>query len=229
MGGTEVQLLDLDAGAREWSERESLALLSDGERRRAAALLGEARRRRFIAARVALRVALGRALGVAPADVGLRTGSHGRPELAHGHGGNWRFNLSHSDRLCLIALHRGGSVGVDVQRILTGRTWERLLERVCRPVELEEARGEVGEIGRLAFYERWVAKEAGLKGLGCGLSVAPARVRLRRGPDGSLGFTELPGRLDAGDAWRLVALQVPSGFVAALALADDCPSRSRGM
>jgi 4'-phosphopantetheinyl transferase len=224
----DLHLFDLDAAARELSYG-GVTQLSHAERRRAAALLDVKRRRRFIAGRLALRMALGRALEVSPEQVRLRCGAHGKPELAPGYGTGLRFSLSHSDHLCLIVLYHGGQVGVDVQLMPSRQPWERLLERICEPVELEEARREMGGIGRLAFYERWVAKEAALKGLGCGLSVAPARVRLRRGADGALEFVELPGRTDAADTWRLMALQVPSGFVAALALADDRPLLSRGM
>jgi 4'-phosphopantetheinyl transferase len=232
--GTDIQLLDLDATARD-RPAPALTLLSDAERRRAATLRDETRRRRFVAGRVALRVALGRALGIAPGEVGLRAGARGKPELADAHGAGLGFNLSHSDRLCLIALRRGGQVGVDLQLLESRRPWERLLERICAPEELREARRETGAIGRLAFYERWVAKEAVLKGLGCGLTVSPARVRLRRRPDGSLGLVELPGGPDAAGARRLAALQAPCGFVAALALADGAsaadvaPPSSRGM
>jgi 4'-phosphopantetheinyl transferase len=90
--------------------------LPAAERDRAAKLLGEGARRRWVAARWALRGVLGRYLGLEPATIELRLGSHGKPMLA-APDAPLRFNLSHSGELALIAIAGEREVGIDVQSI----------------------------------------------------------------------------------------------------------------
>jgi 4'-phosphopantetheinyl transferase len=101
----------LDSGA--WRPASDLPA---AERDRAAKLLGENARRRWLASRWALRCVLGRYLEDEPARVELRLGRHGKPMLADP-GASLRFNLSHSGELALIAVADEREVGVDVQAI----------------------------------------------------------------------------------------------------------------
>jgi phosphopantetheinyl transferase len=90
--------------------------LPAAERDRAAGLDRPEARRRWVAARWALRRVLGRYLGQEPAEIELRFGSRGKPMLAALQA-PVRFNLSHSGELALIAVASEREVGVDVQRI----------------------------------------------------------------------------------------------------------------
>jgi phosphopantetheinyl transferase len=76
----EVWLVDLRASESQYES--ALVLLSDAERARACAIRGEQAHRRFVLARAALRVRLGHELGIAPERVALRSGEHGKPEIA---------------------------------------------------------------------------------------------------------------------------------------------------
>lgn len=115
--------------------------LPEGERDRAADLLGEVAGRRWVAARWALRRVLGRYLAEEPAEIELRLGSRGKPLLA-APGPPLRFNLSHSGELALIAVSGEREVGVDVEAI------------GARPAE---------------FYAEWTRREATAKCHGAGL------------------------------------------------------------
>jgi 4'-phosphopantetheinyl transferase len=90
--------------------------LPSTERDRAEAMRRPRARRRWVAARWALREVLGSYLGEEPAKIELRFGDRGKPMLA-ATGEPLRFNLSHSGELALIALCEGREVGVDVQRL----------------------------------------------------------------------------------------------------------------
>jgi 4'-phosphopantetheinyl transferase len=110
-GELHVWRIELDAEGR-----GDAAELPAAERERAEAMTRPQARRRWVAARWALREVLGGYLEEEPAKVALRFGERGKPMLA-GPGESLRFNLSHSGELALIALCEGREVGVDVQRL----------------------------------------------------------------------------------------------------------------
>ncbi|HEX6781944.1 MAG TPA: hypothetical protein VF125_07930 [Solirubrobacterales bacterium] len=140
----EVHVWRADLDRPRWPGAEGLP---EDERRRAEAFLRPLPQKRWIAARWALRAALGRYLGQPPAAIRLVAGEHGKPRLERLAGG-LAFNLSHSDRLALIAVAAGHEVGVDVERV-AGKHPQ-------------------------GFYERWTEHEARVKCLGVGLTgVAP--------------------------------------------------------
>lgn len=145
----------LDAG--EWSSAEDLP---DAERERAAAMRRAVARRRWVAARWALREVLGRYLERDPAAIELSFGERGKPMLADP-AASLRFNLSHSGELALIAIGEGREVGVDVQLIGS------------RPAQ---------------FYAEWAEREAIAKCHGTGLwaplpDAAVSVAELDAGPD----------------------------------------------
>ena len=119
--------------------------LPGGERERFDAFLREQPRRRWLAARWALRRVLEGYLRQPAAAIELEVAERGKPRLRDG--GGLEFNLSHSGGLALVAVTAGRPVGVDVE----------LIEQ-RRP---------------LAFYEDWVRHEARLKCLGVGLGGPP--------------------------------------------------------
>jgi phosphopantetheinyl transferase len=150
MEANEVHLwhADLDAPGAD------LDALSEEERARAARFLRPLPRRRWEAARCALRAVLGHHLGIAPAAVGLRAGRHGKPALDDP-APRLRFNLSHCEGMALIAVSAGREVGVDLERI------------GARP---------------RAFYEEWVRREAVGKCFGVGLAEPPPAAPYRLVP-----------------------------------------------
>lgn len=126
----------LDSG--EWPDSDGLPA---AERGRAAGLLSEKMRRRWVAARWALRGVLGRYLEREPVEIELRFGSRGKPMLGEPDP-PLHFNLSHSGELALIAVAGKREVGVDVQAI------------GAKPFE---------------FYAEWTRREAVAKCHGTGL------------------------------------------------------------
>jgi 4'-phosphopantetheinyl transferase len=210
-----VHVVDLrlapDAQARAYE------VLSGEERARADRLASGAARRRYVAARAALREHLAGELGVAAADVSLRAGRWGKPEVAAHHG--LQFSLAHCGDLAVLALRRGGALGVDVEALAHRERWPALLDRISAPSERTAARADAERRGPVAFYERWVAKEAVVKALGRGLTLPLAQVVLRRDAEHRLVLAELCGSAPSAARWELRALDVGEGFVGAIVLA----------
>lgn len=186
------------------------ALLDGAERRRAAAFLRDEDRHRYQVAHLALRRELGARLGHDPATLAFYRETcpccgepHGRPAVVGGDG--LHFSLSHAHDLVLLAFARV-PVGADVERLVP-------LETVAATASVLHP-SETAEIGALpearrphAFSRCWTRKEAYLKGTGSGLGEDPSVTYVGSGPE--------PGTVPG---WRLVDLEVPAGYAAAVAL-----------
>lgn len=124
-------------------------LLRAQERERAARILGEHRRARWVRSRGVLRALLGRYLDADPRGLRFELGPHGKPALLGAARGRTelRFNLSHAGALMLVAVTAGREVGVDVEHARERYTAE--------------------------FLRAWTIREATVKCLGTGLASAP--------------------------------------------------------
>lgn len=127
------------------------------------------RRRRELAHLAEARL-LASYLGVTPATLEFERGPGGKPRLR---GEPLQFNISHSERLALVAITATLAVGVDVQapHPTAERPW--FARRICSPREyarfLADPRAE--ELIRL-----WARKEAVIKARGEGSYVAVGEI-----------------------------------------------------
>ncbi len=147
---------------------ELLSLLGESEAVRAEELSGSPNSAQFVTTRAALRVILGRLLEVAPREVPIGVGEHGKPLLTQG---TFCFNISHTQGLILIAVREAGPIGIDVET-----TQRRLPRPSARRRMLAEAEARtLDELPpaefRRAFFQAWSRKEAYAKGLGLGLGL----------------------------------------------------------
>jgi len=143
---------------------------ADAERHR----IGETRNH-FAIGRACLRILLGHALGIAPNDINIAAGAHGKPEIPDVRGNRIYFNLAHSSNTILIAMSYEGAVGVDVE----------YLDRATDFMEVALANFTEQETASLAaiadpnilhrtFYSYWTRKEAVGKADGRGLLLSLA-------------------------------------------------------
>jgi 4'-phosphopantetheinyl transferase len=173
--------------------------LGSDERQRASCFVRDDVRRRYVVSHAAVRVILGRYLGIEPGALEFHHGPHGKPRLAEtrskGRGANSKeqraesrerhqislrsplsapcslhFNLAHSGELAVVALARGCEIGVDVERLRPLRHLAQLAQRYFTPAEAAAILALDGDARQRAFLAVWTAKEAILKALGRGLS-----------------------------------------------------------
>ena len=173
--------LEATAAAAEDQADSLRGMLSPEENRRANAFRVDVLRREYVTAHAALRLILGKYLGVAPAAVpfaeGLaRTngGSETKPRLMPVTGlGNelsdLRFSLSHTHGASLIGVAMAREVGVDVE-------WQRPMDdldpvaiSVMSSEELKNWQALRPEDRLGAFFNLWTRKESYLKAIGVGL------------------------------------------------------------
>ena len=180
--------------------RESLvgSTLSPDELRRAARFRHAEHQAEFAVCRGALRVLLGRYIGVDPADVQISYAEDGKPLLDH-RLSNLKFNVSHSDEYALFAFSLDAEVGVDIERIDAGVIDAGMLRHCFHDNELEKYDGLADNEKAHFFFQCWTRKEAYLKLRGDGFAVPPTAIDLlsTRGDElrfetSPACFTELP-------------------------------------
>jgi len=193
-------------------------LLSSDEKARAGRFHFEKDRRVFIMGRRALRLLLGRYVGLEPASLRFVYSSHGKPAwTAAGSPDAPDFNVSHSGTTILLAFSPGHPVGVDVEQIRRSPDLEDLAGRYFSAAEADLL-FSLPEIHRPdAFFACWVRKEAFLKAHGQGLSFGLDRFEVSLLPGEEARLIRI--RDDEAEAreWTLYDLPVDPGYKAALA------------
>lgn len=138
----------------------------------------------YAASHAALRIVLGRCLGLPAADVVFRRPGEAfvPPEPVDAGGRGWRVSLSHSVPFAVIGLAIDSAVGVDVEPTSHG---EVALESVGQFLCMEE----IGLLTKMPAEDRadlalraWCLKEAALKALGTGFETDPKSIRLNVNP-----------------------------------------------
>jgi 4'-phosphopantetheinyl transferase len=194
-------------------------LLDPEERERATAFERAELRGRFIASRGAIRMIVGRELGVRPEAVSWERGEHGKPRL--GQPGP-HVSISRSGGLAAVAMASTRRVGVDVQRVEPGLDVVRMAERFYPAAEARfvARAAPAGQAAR--FLRLWARKEACVKVTG-GLLLCGLRLGVRMSGDIVVSDPEgpLPGPYLVKD------VRVPPGFHASVAVEGAAPFRLR--
>jgi 4'-phosphopantetheinyl transferase len=196
------------------------AVLADDERQRADRFYFEKDRRRFTAARAAMRILLARYLGRRPKEVRFAYNNYGKPRLAdENKESNVRFNLTHSRGLALLAVTRGREIGVDVEHLRDmERDGEALAERFFSPREAAVLRSLPPELRRSAFFHCWTRKEAYIKAHGEGLSLPLDQFDVSLHPEEPAALLATQHDPEDVRRWSLRSLLPGEGYVGAVAV-----------
>jgi len=164
-------------------------LLDDAERRRAARLSRTADRWRYVTGHALVRLLLAARTGVPAAELRFdrtcrRCGSahHGKPRLADdisAEAGPVPFSLSRAGNRIAVAVadQPGLELGIDVERVPDpGDAVLAVAPEVLTTTELATYRRLAGPSRGHALAVWWARKEAVLKAVGHGLSVAPSTI-----------------------------------------------------
>lgn len=169
LGPGDVQIWRVDISPVAETIPPLLDRLSADERERADRFVFERHRFRYIRARAALRALLGWHLRTSPSDVKLGIAPGGKPFLADT-GTSLYFNVSHSSDLALIAMTKGGEIGIDLEAVRPrADDWVALARRYFASEEVEELETYSTNERVEAFFRGWTRKEAIVKLLGDGL------------------------------------------------------------
>ncbi len=187
-------------------------LLSDDELSRYSKIKHLRARTDFLRTRVGLRLILARYLCCPGADIVFNYTENGKPELSQDTPGSIQFNLSHSGSYCLLALTAESDVGIDIERLQSGRDYAALAQRFFTAAEHEMF--EESPDDRL-FYRMWVLKEASVKARGMKLLQGLDRFECMIPANKSLNVVD---KLDQNDQdnWSLRQWQPDENSIAAI-------------
>lgn len=130
------------------------------------------------------------------------------------------FNVAHTDGMVLFADCRGGSVGVDVERI-SRRTDVALAERYFAKPEVEYVMDHFDADMKLrAFLRVWTLKESFIKAIGTGLSMPLADFAFENIDDQRPSVKMLNPSLQDGRQWHFITFSPRDGYIAAVAIGD---------
>ena len=217
VNGATILHVDLTADAKR--EVRAVALLDEAEQARRRRLLAARARREFALCRAALRVVLAEHLDCNNSQLSFGYLEHGKPfAMVDGLRAATAFNVSHSGRHGLIAIAEHEPIGVDVEERRPRKDLEGIGSLVFSAAERQLLAAADDRSKRQVFYRLWSLKEALIKAIGTGFSLAPTGIELpaemlRGARSGEYRFAHLPE-----ETWKLVDLG-ERRFAAALA----CP------
>ena len=191
---------------------DRLGWLSADEHGRAGRFVFERDRRRYLAARCAMRECLSATTGLAPGTLQIVGGAFEKPRLANAQG--CHFNLSRREDWALLGISLEAEIGVDVEA-------HHVVDDVTTLAQAHFSANEFNSFLAVepperddAFLRVWTRKEACLKAVGTGLRVPPATLEVGLGE----GVAQLSILSDTGPACVTVqTVNVGPGLIAAVA------------
>ncbi|MGH8183015.1 MAG: 4'-phosphopantetheinyl transferase family protein [Rhodanobacteraceae bacterium] len=171
-------------------------------------------------------------MGIPASQVVLDQNAKGKPRLQRvsarsGHAqrdeadGILSFNWSHSGDYALIALARGGALGVDIERFGKKLRALEIAQRFFDPAEAVALAALDPAARDHAFIGLWCAKEAVLKAVGEGLSFGLARLAFRRQDAADWELVRVDPALGDSVDWQFIGFDAAPGYRGALAWLGD--------
>jgi 4'-phosphopantetheinyl transferase len=192
--------------------------LSKDEGDRAGRFHFDSDRNHFIVARAWLRIIIGYYLRVEPAELRFDYSSYGKPSLSKPFPEITRlnFNLAHSGELAVLGMTLRRQIGIDLERISGKVAHEEIARRFFSSSEIACLSSLPQAARPRAFFNCWTRKEAFIKAKGMGLSLDLDQFDVTLDDEDA---ALLRTRWDQSEAeqWSLRALNVGSGYVAAVA------------
>jgi len=146
-------------------ENRELDVLSYDELSHSQEIESKIQRFQYQRGRILLRRLLSFYLECAPENVLFRHNGNGKPSLM-GRSHRIRFNMTHTNNLLMVAVRRGGLLGIDAEIL---RDWDDLVEvagQFFSAKELNVMRSGTANTRHELFYRFWTGKEACVKALG---------------------------------------------------------------
>jgi 4'-phosphopantetheinyl transferase len=217
-GQVHLWVIRLEASEADFQRAQSW--LSADEVARAARFHFERHRRAYVLGRAALRLLIGRYLGIDPGKPRFVYGPQGKPALEDATC-PLRFNVSNSGDLAACAFTMGCEIGVDIEQHRGVRDMEQIANRFFSPEEASELLGLPESARIAAFFNCWTRKEAYIKAKGGGLSIPLASFQVSLKPGAAPKMLGIDGSAEAARGWTLHHFDPAPDFTGAIAYPDQ--------
>ena len=151
-------------------------LLSSDEKKRADRFKFPIHRKRFIAAHAGTRIILSNYLESSAKELIFNKHDLGKPYLEMAqleHTKTLYFNLSHTEDSAILAVSCHAELGIDIECQQRNTHWQGICQRFFSTLEQKTINTLPQNQQKQAFFDLWTRKEAYMKVLGTGLSLAP--------------------------------------------------------
>ena len=146
--------------------------LSSEEQSRASSFHRISDYQRFTNARIVIRLILGCWLSVKPSSVIITQSPYGKPGCQHAP----FFNISHSEKYIVLAMHPLKPVGIDIERIRHYEKWKEIAAIVWPDTMIKEIESFCDHKQSQEFLNQWCRYEAITKAFGLGLSTPISKI-----------------------------------------------------
>jgi 4'-phosphopantetheinyl transferase len=159
-------------------------------------------RRRFLVTRAMVRIVLSRYADTSPELWSFGKNSYGRPHVANDADcPGLTFNISHTDRLIVLAVGRDRALGIDTEHIAARRISLEIADRFFSPAEAWALRRVPEAAQQQRFFEYWTLKEAYIKARGKGLSIPLDQFSFSFPAEGRVQLSIDPIQDDCASRW----------------------------
>jgi len=216
----EVQLWVVRLEASDHTFAQAFSWLSPDEVERADRFRFDQHRRAFVLGRAALRALVGGYLRFPPEEASFSYGPKGKPALSRPPAPLF-FNVSNSGDLAAYAFTFDCEIGVDVEHRRRLLEIESIAQRFFAPDEVAELMDLPESERPEGFFNCWTRKEAYIKAVGDGLSVALDSFRVTLQPGVPARMVDLYGSTGAAEYWTLHAFTPDPDYTGAIAYRDQ--------
>jgi 4'-phosphopantetheinyl transferase len=151
-------------------------IISEDERARAARFRSPEHKTEYLAARIYLRIILGKYLGISPRLLRFEYNEYGKPSIAGDTKTDLKFNVSHSRGFALFAITLKNEIGVDLELINPLYVNEEIAAKTMTDNEFALFQTLNTDRRIELFYKCWTRKEAYSKAGGQALTINPAQI-----------------------------------------------------
>jgi 4'-phosphopantetheinyl transferase len=170
-------------------------------------------RKQFLIARALVRTVLSRYAPVLPADWRFVAGPHGRPEIVQPEGAGFRFNLSHTTGLVVLAVGGQQALGVDVENTTRRPAPLEVAGHSFSSAEVSALRALPEALQAARFFHYWTLKEAYIKAKSQGLSIPLADFSMELEHAGQVSIHFNTDKETNPLGWRFFLLQASAQHV----------------
>jgi len=144
---------------------------------------------------------------------------YGRPKIDNPMPFPLYFNLSHTDKMIVMAVAGEPSVGVDVESVKRRSTYDetKLADRFFSPLESRQLRALPEVDQKKRFFQLWTLKEAYIKACGKGLAIPLSEFSFSFPSESTIDVSFAPERKDNPNDWLFWHIESDNGFYISLA------------